>query len=126
MKKYTAVKNITIMVAMFMVGFLTLANGAFAGMNSGLFKEEMAVKGISESSEHFTDKGVVQEEAVPSVWESELFVEEMAAKGIAESSKHLIAVENKVAQNSPAYPTTWDANSGLFVEELANIGITEQ
>ncbi|MEK9629732.1 MAG: hypothetical protein VW455_12025 [Nitrospinota bacterium] len=132
MKTYTEVKKITVLVAMFLAGFLVLANGALAGSNH--FEEEMAVKGITENAEHRSglgtgEKGLTHHRTFSSPKmrsNVDHFVEERAAKGIADKPEHIHGLgtgEKDAVHGNTVFPSTRDTYKGLFDEERMVKGI---
>lgn len=136
MKKNNAVKNITVVVSMFLASFMVFANQAIAESNpSQLFVEELANKGITENPDHLSglgtgEKRVTRHSTTPSSrleTEMDHFVEEKAAKGITENSEHLSGLgtghSTEAVRGSQVFPLTRDNYNDLFDEERMVKGI---
>ncbi len=125
MKKYIEVKNIRVLVSMFLAGFLVLANGASAGNTAhDLFTEEKKAKGFSHDyktpSHVETGKGNVSSKTMGS--NHDLFTEEKKAKGF---SHHYKNPSEEVMKGSNSFPINTGPNTGLFSEERSVKGVTE-
>ncbi|MBC8285601.1 MAG: hypothetical protein H8E32_17440 [Nitrospinae bacterium] len=135
MKKYNAVKNITVVVSMFLASFLVFASQAIAGSNHpNHFAEELANKGITENPEHLSGLGTGEKMVPPTTTSSsrmgtkmDHFVEERAAKGIADDSKHLSGLgaghSTEAVRGKKVFPSTRDTYNVLFDEERMVKGI---
>ncbi len=125
MKKYIAVKNLTVLVSMFLAGLLVLANGASAGnTNHDPFMEEKKAKGFShdyKNPSHFErEKGNVSSKNLGT--NHDLFTEEKKAKGF---SHHYKKPSQEVTRGSNVFSTNTGPNKGLFSEERSVKGVSE-